>query len=141
MVGAQSTAVNRPPGEFAEECNLFLRDLGCQFVGDIPGLILEQMAEEARCLTLSNQSFIHRVSTEGCHFHYPGPRLKRPLKLLWRLLRFPTYKHVSDFEWLASKQEAVGCMRTFHEFANKPLADAHELALKLLELKVEQLSR
>lgn len=84
---------------------------------------------------------MHHVSTEGCHFHYPGPRLKRPLELLWRLLGFPTYKQVSDFEWLASKQEVVACMRVFHELVNKPLTDARELALKFLELRVEQLSK
>ena len=142
MVGAQTmisgTSANRPPSEFVEECNQFLRDLGCQFVGDIPGLILEKMAEEARCLTPSNQSFVHRVSTEGCHFHYPGPSLKRPLELLWRLLGFPTYKLVVDFEWLVSKQEAVVCMRAFHVSANLPITDARELALNVLELIAER---
>jgi hypothetical protein len=132
---------NEELSPFATECNHFLRALGCQFSGDVPGSILEEMADEARCSKSSNQSFVRRVSAEDSHFHYPGPRLKRPLKLLWRMLGLPIHKPISDFEWFASKHEAVACMRVFCELANRPLTNARELALKFLEMRVEQLSK
>lgn len=121
------------PSEFATECNYFLRELGCQFTGDMPGIILEKMAEETRRLKSSNRSFIYRLSTEKCHFRYPGAFLKKPLETLWLILGLPAYKEISDRDFLASKGWAVGQMRVFRELANQPITDAREVALKYLE--------
>jgi|SRR5215213_1609256 len=139
MVGQRATgiaeaSVNKHPRAFAETCNDFFRKLGCQFSGHRPGLVFEEMAEQARCpgLAPSLRSFVCRVILPGYHFRYPGVLL-RALDLVWGMLDFPPHKYVSHLEFLAAQERAMSGMRIFCRLAEDPHSSVSKQAFTFLE--------
>lgn len=116
------------PSPLATGCNNFLRELGCQFSGDKPGLIIEKLAEDARRsgLAPSFRTFVCLVRDKGYQFSRPGEPIERAFELLWGMLL-----SASDFS--AAQQGALATMRLFCSIAREPSSSVSEQAFRVFE--------